>query len=63
MQLRERLVRDDEAGLTLAALSEGVPVRIYRDGRAIGFWEEEAQHLMAGDLLVEIAPGKGAAAR
>lgn len=63
VQLRERLVRDDEAGLTLAALSEGVPVRIYRDGRAIGFWEEEAQHLMAGDLLVEIAPGKGAAAR
>ena len=59
VQLRERLVRPDEAGLTLAALSEGVPVRIYRDGRAIGFWEDEAQHLESGDLLVEIAPGKG----
>ncbi len=60
VQLRERLVRDEEAGRTLAELSGGVPVRIYRDGRAIGFWEEEARQLRAGDLLVEIAPGQGA---
>ena len=59
VQLKERLVREGEAGLTPAALSDGVPVRIYRDGRAIGFWEQEAQQLMPGDLLVEIAPGQG----
>ena len=60
VQLRERLVRDDEGGMTVAQLSDGVPVRIYRGGVAIGFWEDEAQELRPGDMLVEIAPGEGA---
>ena len=59
VQLKERRVLPGEGGMTLAALSDGVPVRIYRDGRAIGFWEDDAQALEEGDLLVEIAPGEG----
>ena len=59
VQLRERLVREDEGGLTIAQLSDGVPVRIYRNGQALGFWEDAAQQLRPGDMLVEIAPGEG----
>ena len=29
-------------------------MRVYRDGRAIGFWEEECQKLQKGDIIVEI---------
>ncbi len=63
VQLKERLVTEAESGTRLSELAEGVPVRIYRAGRAIGFWEDEARQLLAGDLLVEITPGEGARPR
>jgi voltage-gated potassium channel len=35
-------------------------VRIYRGERVIGFWEEGAQRLEPGDLIIEIVQGDGA---
>ena len=29
-------------------------LRIYRNGRAIGFWEDECHMLQPGDVIVEI---------
>ena len=55
--LRERDVRQEECGRSLGELATGgLGVRVYRDGRPIGFWEEEAQTLCAGDRIVEIVP-------
>lgn len=57
VQLVERPVLPEEVGRPLTALvSGGQGLRIYRGGRAIGFWEPEACALMAGDLVVEIRP-------
>ena len=36
----------------------GRGLRVYRDGRVIGFWEDECQSLQAGDVVVEIVPTK-----
>ena len=54
--LNERPVLPGEIGKPLAALSTGLGVRIYRGGHCYGFWEIEAAHLQAGDLVVEIVP-------
>ena len=57
VQLVERVVSPEECGSTIADLtSGGRGLRIYRNGRAIGFWEEECQNLQPGDVLVEIVP-------
>lgn len=56
VQLAERSVRPEEWGQPLSALAHGVGVRIYRGGRAYGFWEPEARALMTGDVIVEILP-------
>jgi len=57
VQLVERKVLPEEAGRPLSALaSGGMGLRIYRDGRAYGFWEAEARELRAGDTVVEILP-------
>lgn len=57
VQLIERKVRDDEIGLPLEQLATGGKgLRIYRDGIAFGYWEEEARELQTGDVVVEIAP-------
>ena len=29
-------------------------MRVYRNGRALGFWEAECQKLQTGDIVVEI---------
>ena len=34
----------------------GLGVRVYRDGRPMGFWEAGARALQAGDTIVEIVP-------
>jgi voltage-gated potassium channel len=52
--LRERPVTLDEVGKPLAAVTTGLGVRIYRAGHPIGFWEEGAQRLQPGDILIEI---------
>lgn len=56
VKLIERPVRAEECGRPLAELAGGLGVRVYRAGRAIGFWEEDARTLCEGDLIVEIVP-------
>jgi voltage-gated potassium channel len=56
VQLVERNAAADEIGKPLSDISTGRGLRIYRGGRAFGFWESEAQQLQAGDVIVEIAP-------
>jgi voltage-gated potassium channel len=56
VQLHEREVTEEECGKPLSAITKGLGVRIYRDGRPYGFWEPEARSLLPGDCLVEILP-------
>lgn len=57
VQLVEREVTEAECGCSIAELSSGGRgLRIYRNGEALGFWEEECQNLRPGDILVEIVP-------
>ena len=57
VQLVERPVLPEEIGKSLADLaSGGKGLRVYRAGCAHGFWEEEANSLQAGDIVVEIVP-------
>jgi voltage-gated potassium channel len=59
VQLVERVVTDAECGNSISELtSGGRGLRIYRNGRAIGFWEEECQSLQPGDVIVEIVPSE-----
>jgi voltage-gated potassium channel len=60
VQLVERVVKPEECGKPITDLeSGGQGLRVYRNGRAIGFWEEECQTLQPGDVLVEIVPTAG----
>ena len=54
--LRERLVTADEVGRPLTGIATGLGHRIYRGGRAFGFWEPEAARLEAGDSIIEVVP-------
>jgi voltage-gated potassium channel len=56
VQLVERPVMPDEIGLSLNELKTGKGLRIYRNGGAKGFWEDEAGALQPGDIIVEIRP-------
>lgn len=57
VQLVERSAQADEIGKPLDALaSSGRGLRIYRDGTPIGFWEDGARAIQAGDVIVEIRP-------
>ena len=57
VQLVEREITTDEIGRPLDEIgSGGRGLRIYRDGVAIGFWEEAARALLPGDIVVEIKP-------
>lgn len=56
VKLAERTVLPEECGKPLSALTRGLGVRIYRDGRPHGFWEPEAKSLIPGDVIVEIVP-------
>ena len=57
VQLVERPVLPEEIGRGLGDLaSGGRGLRIYREGGARGFWEDEAGALQAGDIIVEIRP-------
>jgi voltage-gated potassium channel len=55
VQLVERPVTPGEVGTPLERIATGKGLRIYRDSRAIGFWEPEAAALATGDIIVEIA--------
>ncbi|QLC21206.1 potassium channel family protein [Parasphingopyxis sp. CP4] len=52
--LRERMATHMEEGLPLGAIQTGLGVRIYRNGKPYGFWEEQAKQILEGDLIVEI---------
>ena len=55
VQLVEREVGEDEIGCSISELnSGGRGLRVYRNGRAIGFWEDECQNMQPGDIVVEI---------
>ncbi len=57
VQLVERVVTEEECGCSIEELGTGGRgLRVYRDGRAIGFWEDECQNLQPGDIVVEIVP-------
>lgn len=57
VQLVQRVVSEAECGRSLGELkSGGRGLRVYRNGRAIGFWEDDCQKLQAGDVIVEIVP-------
>ena len=59
VQLVERTVTEAECGCSIESLSSGGRgLRVYRNGRAIGFWEEECQSLQPGDVIVEIVPSE-----
>ena len=57
VQLVERLVKPEEYGKGLDQLvTGGRGLRVYRDGRELGFWEQACRSLEAGDIVVEIVP-------
>lgn len=57
VQLVERVVTEAECGRPITDLTTGGQgLRIYRNGRPIGFWEEECKTLQSGDVVVEIVP-------
>ena len=57
VQIVERPVRAEEIGRSIDDLaSGGRGLRVYRDGRPVGFWEDECRALRAGDIVVEIIP-------
>ena len=57
VQLVERRITDEECGLAISELKTGGRgLRVYRNGRALGFWEDECQTLQSGDVVVEIIP-------
>ncbi|UZW53861.1 NAD-binding protein [Sphingobium sp. JS3065] len=60
VKLNERFVLPEEIGKPLTAIATGLGVRIHRDERAIGFWEEGAARLQTGDLIIEIVRGDAA---
>ena len=60
VKLNERFVLPEEIGKPLSAIATGLGVRIYREERAIGFWEVGAGKLQTGDLIIEIIEGEEA---
>jgi voltage-gated potassium channel len=56
VRLAERETKPEEYGRPLAEITTGLGVRVYRDGKPIGFWERGCKALQAGDLIIEIVP-------
>ena len=56
VRLVERDVRPEEIGTSLKDLSEGLGLRIIRDGKPFGFWRPQVQKLEPGDIIMEIVP-------
>lgn len=59
VKLHERLVRAEEVGQPLSAITTGLGVRIYRADKPIGFWEAESRTLQKGDVIIEIVESDG----
>ena len=56
VQLIEREVTAQEIGKSLSDISEGLGLRIIRDGTAYGFWRPQVEKLQPGDMMMEIVP-------
>jgi voltage-gated potassium channel len=57
VQIVERPALPEEVGRSLDALADGGKgLRICREGVSIGFWEDAARAIRAGDVIVEIKP-------
>jgi voltage-gated potassium channel len=56
VQLIERDVRPEEIGKALKDITDGLGLRIIRDGTAYGFWRPQVQKLEPGDIVMEICP-------
>jgi voltage-gated potassium channel len=56
VRLVERDVRPEEVGTSLKDLTEGLGLRIIRDGTPYGFWRPQVQKLEAGDVIMAIVP-------
>ncbi len=56
VQLIERDVRPEEVGKALKEISDGLGLRIIRDGTAYGFWRPQVEKLEQGDIVMEICP-------
>ncbi|MDR6850780.1 voltage-gated potassium channel [Sphingomonas sp. BE123] len=59
VHLAERRVTMAEVGQPLSAITSGLGVRIYRQGKPYGFFESQANALEEGDIIVEIIAGNG----
>lgn len=62
VHLAEREVQAEECGKSLTEIATGLGVRVYREGKPIGFWEPAAGSLRTGDRIVEIIPATAAEA-
>ena len=56
VRLAERDAQPSEYGKPLSQIRTGLGLRVYRDGKPIGFWERDCESLRAGDRIVEIVP-------
>lgn len=52
----ERIAGPGDIGKSMREVTDGLVVRLYRDGNPIGFWEKEQAVIRAGDLLLVIEP-------
>lgn len=62
VRLRQRPARAEEIGRPMRELGPELAVRLIRGDERVGFWEGERARVRAGDLLLVIVPGDGAAA-
>jgi len=56
VQLVERDVSPEEIGTPLKDITDGLGLRIIRDGTPYGFWRPQVQKLEAGDIIMAIVP-------
>ena len=56
VRLIERDVRPEEIGKSLKELTQGLGLRIIRDGKPYGFWRPQVEKLESGDIIMEILP-------
>ena len=60
VRMIEREVRPEEIGKSLKDIcSDGLGLRIIRDGTAYGFWRPQVAKLQPGDIVMEIRPTTG----
>lgn len=56
VRLIEREVEPQEVGTALTDLTDGLGLRIIRDGTPYGFWRPQVQKLEPGDIIMAIIP-------